>query len=118
MSKYKQRYFKMQQNKPLTFKEFVATDPVLQGHRRYDNFFLYFTTDGPAAPFIRHKPHTIRFIGEHSDLEQKLREGVMHRDRSMATSEAIKPIEADLYKAYTIMHGYGASDDDLLIAPK
>ena len=108
----------MTQPQPLTFEEFVARGLVLKGHPRYDNFFSHFTTMGVAAQFIRSQPYMVRFTKEHPDLEEKLREGVMNRNKLIETIGALKPIEGDLYKAYLIMHGYGIPDDVLMIAPK
>jgi hypothetical protein len=42
-------------------------------------------------------------------MESELRRKIQSRDRS----KPLKPPEKDLYEAYKLMRGYGASDDDL-----
>ena len=45
----------MPQPQPSTFEEFVARDPLLPGHPRYDNFPMYFMLSS-IAPQLRKNP--------------------------------------------------------------
>lgn len=101
----------MPQNQPLTFEEFVERDPI-RPMPRYDNFYLYFMTTNLSQEF-RKRPFFQRFQEEQPDLEERLTMGIMNRDRSLGISESLRPFDSDLYQAYLIMRGYGASNKEL-----
>ena len=98
----------MPENKLIPFKEFIA----IKDTPRYDGFINYFTLGGILS-HVREKSHFLRFIEDHSGLEKRLTDAI---NNSSKRPEEIEPHECDLYTAYKIMHGYGASNEDLLIA--
>ncbi len=94
----------------ISFNKFstkIRTDP------KYDNFFLYFAK-GFIGDFLRSKDFFKRFRDENPDLEQRLRTGVSNAYTSDCTTKMLAGFEEDLYKAYTLMKGYGLSDNELL----
>jgi len=102
----------MPQPQPLTFEQFI--ERLSDGNPRYDNFIAYFMTTGWAA-LAREKLHSLRFQKEQPDLDERLCQGMIKRDRSIDTEKAIADLEPDLHSAYLIMHDYGVSDEELLI---
>ncbi len=94
----------------LTFKEFCHLEH--SGMPKYNNLFAYFNT-GWDSQLKQKTPHYRRFHSEHRDMDKRLRTEIQKRDESEGTSKSLKPFEGDLYEAYTIMRGYGVSDEDL-----
>ena len=99
----------MTENKLLSFEEFVAKKNLTP---RYDGFINFFTLGGLLS-HVREESHFLRFMEDHSGLEKRLTEAI---NNSSKIPEEIEPHECDLYKAYLIMHGYGISDEDLLLS--
>ena len=97
-----------QEPKILSFEDFTHRDPVA----RYNNLFLYFA--GESGEDYRKKAHYQRFAQENPEMAGSLCDKIQNqRDKSMWTSESLKPFDQDLYEAYKIMRSYGVSDRDL-----
>jgi hypothetical protein len=99
--------------KVLSFEEFIFRDPELYLIPRYNNFFMHFIGPGLFGDIYKESPWYQKFASEHSDMVELLENKIRNKDKSNSTAEALKPFERELYEAYKIMRGYGASDTDL-----
>lgn len=97
-----------QEPEMISFEEFRRRNPI----PRYNNFFLYFAF-GPGEIY-RRAEHYKKFAGEYPEIAASLCDKIQNqRDRSLTTSNSLRPFDEDLYEAYKIMKGYGVSDVDL-----
>lgn len=95
----------------LSLAEFARRNPTIP---KYNNFFLFFAA-GVPGDLYRRAAHYKRFAQEHPDLAASLCDKIQNqRDRSLTTSQSLKPFDSDLYEAYKIMKSYGVSDTDLI----
>lgn len=95
----------------LSFEEFSHRDPK----PRYRNFFAYFA-GGFAGETYRKSAHYKRFAEKHPDMAEALCDKIQtQRNVDQATEDSLAPFDRDLYEAYIIMRGYGASDSELFV---
>ena len=96
----------------LTFEEFRKPDSI--GIPHYNNFYFHFSSGSGFIESIykEQKPYK-RFEREHTDMTVSLCTKIQNMDNSVTISESLKSCEAELYEAYKIMRGYGASDQEL-----
>lgn len=115
------------EQKVLTFEEFSFREPLtgypqFDGMPCYNNFVLHFIDDskfdGYVTKHYKNTPHYKRFVAEHSDLAARLNEKMQaiyyNRSANSSFSTILKPLDKELYEAYKIMRGYGASDKELI----
>ena len=96
----------------LTFEEFVRVDRAAKPN--YGNFHMHFVTGGIGPEFYRKTPHYQRFMHEHTDTDTELTEKITNRYKfNISTTQSLKPFEREMYDAYVIMYGYGASNREL-----
>lgn len=93
----------------LSFEEFTGTGP----HPNYDNFPQYFQPIGIGSNLLRQRPFFVRFQNEHPELEKQLREAIILAFVAEDSWSLIRRLDRELYVAYKIMKGYGASDKQL-----
>lgn len=96
----------------LSFEEFTRVDPET-GTPRFNNFFAHFLADEFFGRIYREKPYYEQFAKEHPGVAVDLARKIEESDMKSGVVKALKPLEEDLYKAYTLMKGYGASDEEL-----
>ena len=95
----------------LTFEEFVRADAPPQ--LNYGNFHVHFAMTGIGPEIYRQKPYYQRFMREQPRMDAVLTEKITNRPKYVSTAESLKPFEREMYDAYVIMHGYGASNREL-----
>jgi hypothetical protein len=79
---------------------------------RYNNFFLHFDT--ATLNSRNKKKYYLKFKSEHKDLAKLLCDFIQELvSKPVPRSEPLKKVDRELYEAYKIMRGYGASDKDL-----
>ncbi len=91
----------------LSFEDFTFRD-AKHNIPNYRNFFLFF------LDYYEQDRYYERFKSEYPDMNSSLCEKIQSQVRKAKNrSEALKLLDRDLYEAYKIMRGYGASDLDL-----
>lgn len=81
--------------------------------RRQNNFYLYFLGDTFTSNIYKGKEIYRRFVEKYPDMAASLNEKVYGADTGRDVAEGLKPFLGDLYDAYKLMRGLGASDRDL-----
>ncbi len=96
---------KFEQKSPiLSFNEFST---------RCGNFFAFFENDGRGDIYRNNSDYYKKLEDERPKIVTALRRKIAKRNRNILPQESIKPYLEELYAAYKIMRGYGASDLDL-----
>lgn len=104
---------KQEREPDISFEEFIGLSS--SGHKRYSNFTVIFT-----SPLINRNKYYERFIIEgHEDLDRELTNLIkevnrLDFDQNSGEGPLVDVMEEKLYRAYQIMHSYGASNDYLL----
>ena len=96
-----------QEPKILSFEEFSKD-------QRYNNLYLYFVAGRASEIHRKNAPYYDQFAQENPELVADICDKIQNkRDRRLDPAESLRPFLRDLYEAYKIMRGYGASDVDL-----
>lgn len=96
----------------LSFEDFSRVDPETQTPK-YNNFFAHFLADEFFGRIYREKPYYEQFAKDHPGVAVELARKIEGSDMKSGVVNALKPLEGDLYKAYVLMKGYGATDEEL-----
>ncbi|OGH87442.1 MAG: hypothetical protein A3J93_02825 [Candidatus Magasanikbacteria bacterium RIFOXYC2_FULL_42_28] len=75
----------------------------------------FFAPSAAVSTKAIQSPYLVRFKKEHRELAEKLENGVSEVQKNGSNITDFVDIEDDLYEAYLIMRGYGASNEDLMI---
>ena len=94
----------------LSFEEFIKRNER-SGHLKHDNFYMHFSI-GFQSELKRQSEYFKKLASEHPDLVESLT-GKLAPLGTVTTDELV-PYEREMYEAYIIMRGYGASDEELL----
>ncbi|MEK9181826.1 MAG: hypothetical protein AAB786_02280 [Patescibacteria group bacterium] len=99
----------------MSFEEFINRNSYPPSTiPNYNNFYLYFIGGKFWDQINEKRVHYQKFAFEHPEIVLSLRNKIQNQiDKSKNRSEALKPFDKDLYEAYKIMRGYGASDKEL-----
>ena len=89
----------------LKLEEFAERDKF--NHPHYNNFYMYFRTGGYAEA-RKSKPYFQRFLKEHKDKYDFL-----FGEVNMRSGNSLQEVEGQMYEAYKILRGYGATNDNL-----
>ncbi|MAG38768.1 hypothetical protein CMO90_01645 [Candidatus Woesearchaeota archaeon] len=93
----------------LSFEEFTNEEGITP---KYNNFPLFFTKSF-FGTLYRNRQEFLKFKKEHSDLEKTITKYFSSVDWKKETKKIVKPIEKELYEAYSIMTDYVIEDEEL-----
>jgi len=90
-------------------------EQIEDGVPRYNNFFFHWDLErGMFSDVKRKEPYMVRFRNENPEFDRSLCDKVTSRKGDdVSTTESLKPLNTELYQAYTIIKTYGVADDVL-----